>query len=170
MVVCKEIALKGVNLETGGTLTEGGKVVFAKCSAHQGSENGTDLGCVVKSPGASGGTVETNGFKGQLVLSGGVVLAKIEPTGTDFVTLRLEECALTEANPVRGVLYFRDVYGATTHATTHFIDQSIETALYVGAHSSKKLEVTRIDGTPTVSLAGSHLILGWSAMDALGQG
>ena len=134
---------------------------------------GTNLGCLVKSPGASKGTVETNKGKGLLVLHNNntEVLTRIEPAAlevetADFAILRFEECALTEVNPVRGVLYIKDTRGeATIHKVRHLIAEGASTALYLGAHSAKKLETTKVDGSAWVKLAGAHNGLDWAAMD-----
>ncbi len=173
-VTCTGVTLKGISLEEEGTLTEGGKVALTGCSLYSGPgvlDGVTE--CTVKSSGAPVGTVETGELKGELVLhelagGGKEVLAKIEPKTAEgiLVTFRLEECALPENNLVRGVLYLKDGLGqATTHAVKHLVEQGPLTLLYVGAHSAKQLEVTKIDGSVWVSLTGADQGLHWGATE-----
>src|SRR6476469_6336932 len=198
VVTCGTFTLNGVSLETGGKLTEGGKVVFGECGVYKTAPLTGDYmpKCSVKSPGAATGTVETNEGKGELVLHtfathepGKVelkeVLTKIEPkagpTG-NFATLRFEgaECVLPEGNQVHGTL-FAQVWealvkekkkplpcdkNATKHQLEHLIVEGPLTALYVGGHSAKQLEVTKILGSAWILLAGAHKDLHWAAMDA----
>jgi hypothetical protein len=172
-VQCTVFTLKGVNLETGGKLTEGGKVVFTGCKAFEDKAATKEYTkCTVKSAGATAGTVETNEGKGELVLLGGQVLTKVEPkagpTG-NFVTLKFEgvECTLTELNQVHGTLYLKDCEGfATTHKEVHLVEpEPTNTALYLGGHSTKQLEDTKLLGSGWIKLGGAHVNLFWSAMD-----
>ena len=178
-VVCNTFNLVGVHLAAHGRLSHG-KVAFSECEAYSLTELqremlevlGSNLNCLVKSPGAAKGTVETNPGKGELVLhtlagGGTEVLTKIEPLGADFAELKFEECALTELNKVRGVLYIKDSLGeATIHKEKHLIVEGPLTALYLGAHSAMKLDLTKIHGTAWVKLAGApHNGLEWGGMD-----
>ena len=166
-VTCSGVSFKNLNLETSGKLTEGGKAIFTECEAYKETALGENLGCVVKSTGAASGTVETNELKGDLALHEDEVLAKIEPKGENFTTLRLEECALTEVNPVRGTLYIKDgLEQATIHALEHLVEVGPLTALYLGAHSTMKLELTKLDGSIWMKLSGAHNGREWSSMDA----
>jgi len=179
-VVCNTFDLVGVHLGAHDTLSHG-KVKFEGCNAYSltalqvemKEPLGTDLGCLVKSPGANKGVVETNKGKGLLVLHNNntEVLTRIEPAAlagetADFATLRFEECALTEVNPVRGVLYIKDDRGeATTHKERHLIVEGPLTALHLGNHTTMKLELTKILGAAWVELKGAHDGLEWSAND-----
>ena len=171
-ITCHEFSLVNANLEAHGKLSLF-KIRLTGCDAYEnnGTSLGSNLGCRVSSPGAPDGTIETNELKGELVLhtlagGGSEVLWKLEPKGENFLTLRLEECALTEVNVLRGVVFHKDCLGqATTHAEKHLLEQGPLTALYFGAHSAKKLEVTKVDGSVWVKLAGAHAGLEWSGMD-----
>jgi hypothetical protein len=170
LVTCTNPSLKGVNLETGGKLTEGGKIIFSGCKVFD--KSGTEFKCTVKSSGAAAGTVETNELKGQLVLVGTELLTKIEPksgpTG-NFATVRFEgaECPLTEINQLHGTLFVNDCEGfATSHKTKHLIAvEPVNTAMYVGGHSAKQLEVTKILFSIWLKVGGAHAGLDWSGMD-----
>jgi len=172
-VTCTNLALKGVSLEAGGKLTEGGKVVFTGCKVFKTAPLTEEYKCTVKTTGAAAGTVETNELKGGLALLGGEVLTKVEPkagsTG-NFATLRFEgaECVLPELNQVHGTAYFKDCEGfATTHKLKHLFNSVAEfVALFIGGHSAKQLEVTKILGSFWALLAGAHAGLEWSGMDA----
>jgi len=165
-VTCTAFTLKGVNLEVEGKLTEGGKALFTGCAVYDKGTLETAYKCTTKSPGAATGTIETNEIKGVLALhtlggGGTEVLAKVEPkagpTG-NFATLRFEgaECVLPEANVVHGTLYLKDGLGqATTHVLKHLVEQGPLTALYIGGHSAKQLEITKIDGGVWVALGGA---------------
>ncbi len=94
---------------------------------------------------------------------------KIEPkvAGGILGTFRLEGCALPEVSQVRGVVYFKDCLKlAVTHKTKHLLEQAPLTAVYIGAHSAKQLEVTKLHGSIWVKLSGAHAGLDWAAMDA----
>ena len=175
-ITCGKFALNGVNLEVGGKLTEGGKVSFSECAIYKkGTLEEKDTRCTVKSAGAAAGTIETGEGKGELVLIGGVVETKVEPkagpTGT-FATIRFEgaECPYPESNQVHGTLVLKDCLGIpTTHKVTHLVEgDALNTLLYVGGHSAKQLEVTKIHGSAFISLgkgAVDHTGLEWAAMD-----
>jgi hypothetical protein len=187
IITCGNFSLSGVNLEVGGKLTSGGTVNFTECEVYKEFPLGKlDARCTVKSPGAALGTVTATG-KGELVLhktKAGVeeVLTKVEPLLTAkeveekkepskgiFTTIRLEglECPYPEQNVVHGTLFLKDCQGfATTHKLEHLIEANAElTALYVGGHSAKQLEVTKVDGSALIRLKGAHVGLEWSAMD-----
>ena len=166
-VTCTNFTLLNFSLEAHGKLSTGGRTIFTGCDAYKGGILGTNLGCVVKSPGAPDGTIETNELKGELALHAGAeVVVKILALGTDIATLRFEECELTEVNPLRGVIYINDgLAQATTHATRHLIEQHALTRIYLGSHNEKKLSKTKFDGSAWVELTGTHDNLDWSAMD-----
>jgi len=177
-VTCTNFTLKGVHLVPGGKLNETGKVVFTGCKVYKVAPLTEEYKCTVKTVGAAAGTVETNAGKGELVLhevKAGVkeVLTKVEPlTGLEgnFATLRFEgaECVLPELNQVHGTLYLKDCLGfATTHKLEHLVEQGPLTSLYVGGHSAKQLEITRILGSAWISLTGEHAGRDWSAMDVV---
>src|SRR6476469_4120031 len=182
-VTCTAFTLEGVNLELNGKLTEGGKVTFTGCKVYKAAPLTEEYKCTVKSPLAATGTVASGEGKGELVLHTFAkheiakevfeelkkLLTKIEPkagpTG-NFATLRFEgaECPLPEVNQVHGTLYAEDSK-ATMHELEHTIKEGPLTALYVGGHSAKQLEVTKILGEAKIALAGAHVGLHWAALD-----
>jgi hypothetical protein len=173
-LTCTNFSLKGVNLETGGTLTEGGKAVFTGCKIYKKGPLTEEYKCTVKTSGAVIGTIETGELKGDLVLhtlAGGETkaLTRIEPkagpTGS-FGAIRLEgaECVLPEINQLRGTLYLED-QSALVHKVEHLLQGDQQTALYVGGHSAKQLGISKIDASIWVMLAGAHTGLSWSGMD-----
>jgi hypothetical protein len=164
-LTCTNFTTSGIFLKGSGKLSEGGKVVFTGCTV-------SAAGCTVKSPGRATGTVESEEFKGEIVLhelenKTKDVLLKIEPktAGGSFLTLRFEgECSLPESNKLTGTIFFKDCEGfATTHKVKHLIEQGPLTSLSVGADTKEHLE-TGIDGSAWVKLTGAHLNLAWSAM------
>jgi hypothetical protein len=173
-VTCTSFALNGVNLEVSGKLTEGGKATFTGCKLFQSAPLTNEYTeCTVNTAGMAVGTVQTNEFKGQLVLVGTKLLAKIEPkagpTG-NFVSLlfRGAGCALPELNQVHGTFYVKDCENlATTHLEHHLIQEDSEnTGLYIGAHSIEQLLFTNVYGSAWVALTGTgHVGLKWGAMD-----
>jgi hypothetical protein len=172
-ITCPTFELKGLDLEVGGKLTSGGKITFRSCDLYdKGTLEEPDEDCAVKSPGAVAGLIETKELKGELVLVGGALLAKVEPktgsTGT-FATIRIEgpECGYIEVNQVHGVFYAKDCGGfATTHKVKHLIESAAaSTALYIGGHSAGQLANTKIDGSAWVKLGDVHDGLEWSGMD-----
>jgi hypothetical protein len=182
VVTCTGIELKGVFIEPVGKLNEGGKVVFTGCKLYKEKLLVGLYPCTVKTAGAAAGTVETGEGKGALALhefkneKGEVekeVLTKVEPkagpTGS-FATLRFEgtECPFPEQNQVHGTLYLKDcLHLAVIHKKEHLVESNAAlTALYVGGHSAKQLEITKILGSIWVRLGAAHKELEWSAMDA----
>src|SRR6476469_3308628 len=170
-VTCTNFTLKEVFLEPVEKLSEKGKVVFTGCKVYETAPLTKEYKCTVKTAGAAAGTVESNEGKGLLELVEGEVLTRIEPlagpTG-NCATLRFEgaECILPELNQVHGTLFVKDCQGfATTHKLEHLIESAKQTALYVGGHSAKQLEVTKILGSAWISLTGAHAGLEWSGMD-----
>jgi hypothetical protein len=164
-VTCTTLfSMTNMVLQGEGKLFEGAKVTFTGCTVTQG-----DITCLVKSPGAALGTIETNELKGELVLhTGGVVLVKIEPKSATagFVTLHFEgeECLLPLLNKISGVLFLKDCENkAETFAVKHLIEQGPLTSLTVGADTAEHLE-TSIDGSAWVSLGGAHTGQEWRAM------
>jgi hypothetical protein len=124
----------------------------------------------VKSPVAAEGTIESRELKGALVLVEGQVQVKIEPISlaSSLATIRFDgfECVLTEVNQLRGVIYIKDCLGfATTHKLRHLIEAGSSTLLYIGGHSAKQLEITKLLGSTFVELGGAHEGLEWSGMD-----
>jgi hypothetical protein len=171
-ITCTNFTLSGVNLEAGGTLTTGGKVVFTGCGVyHSAPLTEPFKECEVKTAGTAFGTIETGKGKGKLELVGTKLLTRIEPeagsTGT-FASLQFNEtCVLTSPSVVHGTLFLEDCEGlATTHALKHLVqaDQT-NSALYVGGHSTKQLEVTKLLGSGWILLTGAHKGLKFSAMD-----
>jgi hypothetical protein len=173
-ITCTNFELVGVNLETGGKLTTGGKVKFTGCEAYLSGTLTTALGCNVQSKGQPVGTIETNSLKGELILhileAGKTeVLMKLDPevAGGPFATILTEECILPESNPVKGVLYLKDGENrATTHVTKHLIEQGLLTSLFVGTDNKEHLE-TSLDGSAWVKLNGAHKALEWAGAFAL---
>jgi len=175
-LTCTSLSFSGINLEAGGKLTEGGKIVFTGCKLYKEASLIGEYKCTVKTTGAPVGTIESNGLKGDLVLhtpAGGKTkaLIRIEPTGGptgNFATFRFEgaECVVPEINSIHGTIYVKDGEEFTlVHKIKHLIEGDPVTALYVGGHLEKQLEVTKIDGSAWVMLAGAHTGLAWSGMD-----
>ena len=170
-VTCTEFTLNGVNLETGGKLTEGGKTTFKGCKVFKTAPLAEEYKCTVKTGTSAAGTIETNEFKGELVSVGTKLLIKVEPlagpTG-NFATLKFEgaECVLPTPVQIHGTIFLEDCESlATTHAVKHlFQAEPISTALYMGAHSTKQLEVDKLLGSIWIKLAGVHTGLKWAAM------
>jgi len=177
-VTCTDPTFKGIYLEAKGKLTEGGKAIFTGCKVYKKAPLTEEYKCTVKSPSAATGTIETGELKGELVLIESELQAKIEAkTGLtgNLATLRFEgsECVLTELNQIHGDVYIKDCEGfARTHKPKHLIESNgNSTNLYIGGHSAKQLEVTKILGSAWVKLANdgigsNHLELDWSGMDA----
>jgi hypothetical protein len=171
-LTCTNLALKGVNLELGGKLTEGGKIIFTGCKIYRTAPLTEEYKCTAKTSGAAAGTIETGELKGELTLVGTELVTKIEPkagpTGT-FATLRFEgaECPLPELNQLHGTAFFKDCQSfQTTHKLEHLIESvSALVAIFTGGHSAKQLEVTKILGSFWVFLTGVHAGLEWSGMD-----
>jgi hypothetical protein len=175
-VTCNYLSLEETELELGGKLTEGGKVIFTGCGVYKKAPLSEPFPCTVKSPGVAVGRIETGELKGELVLhdlSGGgkQVLAKIQSKagleGT-IVTLRFEGagCPLPESITVHGTLYLKDFHNqATVHKLDHLVEQGPLTSLYLGTHSANQLAVTKILGNALVYLFGFHIGLEWGAMD-----
>jgi hypothetical protein len=169
---CTNFELKGANLEAGGKLTEGTKITFTGCKVYKTAPLTEPFECTVRSTGAAVGTVELGEVKGGLALVGAKLLLKVEPkagpTGS-FATVRFEgeKCVLPEVNQVHGTVYLEDCENkATTHLVKHLLQaEPLNTAMYVGGHSAKQLEVTKILGSVWVMLAGAHAGLSWAAMD-----
>ena len=172
-ITCTNLALVGVNLELGGTLTEGGQVLFENCEAYAGGALGTALECEIHSPETAPGSgdILTLPGKGGLVLhtlagGGTELLTKLEPlagpTGA-FAHIEALECALPEVNEVHGVLYIKDCeLKAEVHAVKHLIEQGALTSLWVGADTAEHLE-TSIIGSAWVKLGGAtHTGLEWA--------
>jgi hypothetical protein len=170
LLVCKGIALLGAFFVANGNVGAGMKILQSACIVQNSKEE--ELKCTVKTTGASAGTIETNELKGELVLVGSELLTRIEPisgpTGT-IATIRFEgeACVLPELNQLHGTLYLKDSEGfATTHKVKHLFESSAaSTALYVGGHSAKQLEITKILGGIWISLGSGHVGLPWSGMD-----
>jgi hypothetical protein len=171
-ITCTNFTVSKVHLSANGKLSEGGKVVFTGCGVYKEAPLKEPIaGCEVKTLGTAFGTIESKEGKGELVLIGTKLLTKIEPlagpTGT-FASLEFSaSCVLTSPSLVHGTLYVEDCLGqATTHVVKHLIqaDQT-NTALYIGGHSAKQLEKTKVLGSAWVLLKGAHEGLKWSAMD-----
>jgi hypothetical protein len=171
LLLCTNFVLVGVFIEPVEKLNEGGKVSFTGCKVLNNKEEEA-YKCTVKTAGAAAGTIETGEAKGLLELIGGVVKTKIEPktgpTGT-FAAIRFEgsECVIPEINQVHGTIVLEDCLGdPTTHLLEHLLQADpVNTLLYVGGHSLKQLEITKLLGSIWVFLAGAHKGLFWSAMD-----
>ena len=170
-VTCSGFELVGVNLEAGGTLTNGGKVKFTGCEAYETAPLTGALGCHVHSAGQTSGNVLTAEGKGTLALhtltgGGTEVLTKLEPkTGTTFATFLTEKCVVPETNPVNGVLYLKDCEKkALTHEVKHLVEQGPLTSLFVGSDTAEHLE-TSLSGSGWVKLGGAHAGLKFAAMD-----
>jgi len=170
-LTCTGFTPAGVELVLGGKLNEVGKVIFTGCKVFKTAPLSEEYKCTVKTTKAPTGTIESNEFKGELVLIADELQARIEPkagpTG-NFSTLRFEgpECVLPELNQLHGTLYLKDGQGLqVTHKLEHLIQPGSSTALYIGGHSAKQLEVTKMLGSAWITLAGVHSGLEWSGMD-----
>jgi len=169
-ITCTSFTPKGINLETGGKVAEGGKMVYTGCKAYKTAPLTEEYKCTVKSSGVAAGTIETNELKGVLVSGESEALMKVEPlTGPtgNFATVRFEgaECVIPEVNQVHGTIYFKDGEGSLTkHKLEHLIEADKKTALYVGGHSAKQLEVTKVLGSAWFPLAGEHVGLEWGVL------
>jgi hypothetical protein len=167
-ITCTSMSLKGVSLEVLGTLTEGGKAVFAGCEAYGKGPLTEALGCHVHSTGKAAGTVETSELKGATLLhevKAGETepVVKIEPkTGETLATFLTEECVMPESNPVRGKLFLRDCEKkAPVHLVRHlFASHESLTKLWIGAHSAEHLS-TFVEGSDWIKLTGSHFGMEW---------
>src|SRR6476469_5341763 len=170
-LTCTAFTFKGTFLEAGGKVAEGGKMVYTGCKVYKTAPLTEEYKCTVKSSGTAAGTVETNEGKGALALVEGEVQMKIEPTTGptgNFATLRFEgaECPLPELNQFHGTIYLKDCQGALTkHALEHLVEASASTLLYIGGHSTKQLEVTKMLGSFWLRLVGAHAGLDWAALD-----
>src|SRR6476469_7711981 len=169
-ITCTSFTLTNFNLEIGGKLTEGGKATYTGCKVYKTAPLTEEYKCTVKTTGAAVGTIETNENKGQLTLNEGELQMKIEPkagpTG-NFATLRFEgaECVLPELNQLHGTIYFKDGEGSLTkHKLEHLIEASKSSLLYIGGHSGKQLEVTKILGNAWFSLTAEHNGLEWGVL------
>jgi len=158
----------GLNLEVGGKLTEGGKVIFTGCKVYKQAPLKEEYKCTVRSFIEKVGTIESNELKGKLELVESELLAKIEPIAgigpLAEIWFEGPECVLPEVNRVRGVVYVKDEE-ATKHQREHLISASPSTALYIGGHSAKQLEVTKLLGSIGVELGGAHAGLDWAVLD-----
>jgi hypothetical protein len=178
VITCTNLTLKETSIEPVGKVT-GGKVVFTGCAAYKKVPLGEPVTkCTVKTTGAAAGTVETATGKGELQLhevsaTEKEVVTRIEPAvggleGT-LATLRLEggECEYPEQVVVHGALYLKDCQKlALKLGVKHLVEDLVKlTSLYLGGHSAKQLEITKIKGSAWIKLAGAHAGLEWSAMD-----
>jgi hypothetical protein len=162
-VTCTGVSVKGASLAAEGKLNEGGKAIFTGCKVFKKAPLSEEYACTVKTAGAATGTVETGEAKGGLVKVGTEKVLKIEPkagpTGT-FATLRFEgaSCPLPESNAVHGTLYLIDCKGLwEVHGVEHLVEPvAAITALYIGGHSAKQLEVTKVLGSWWMFLIGEH--------------
>jgi hypothetical protein len=171
-ITCTGLDLVGANLEANGKLTEGFKIDLLGCKVYEQAPLTKEYKCTVQSPGAAVGLIVSEELKGELVLVGTKLLLRIEPkagpTGK-FKTIQFEGevCPLPLTNVLHGTLYLEDCEGfATTHKVKHLLQaEPTNTALYIGGHSAKQLEVTKMLGSFWVKLAGAHVGLAWSGMD-----
>jgi len=167
-VSCTNFELVGINLETEGKLTPGGKVKFTGCEAYGKGVLEEPLGCKVHSSGQPVGTVLTGEGKGELLLhtiEPGVteLVTKLEPkVGEIFATFLTEGCVIPESNPVKGKLFLKDCeLHAEVHQIKHLIVQGPLTSMWVGSDTAEHLE-TSIDGSGLISMglglswAGKH--------------
>lgn len=184
-LTCTNFELAGVNLEAGGRLTEGGKVVFTGCEFYGKGSLEKPLNCKVHTTGKATGTIETNALKGELVLhelagGGTELLTKIEPKeGNTFATVLVTEsetCWFEEKAVIRGKLFIKDCSSIveekcenkmTSHLVKHLIVEGPLTSLWVGADSKEHLE-TSVDGGAWVKLGnsgiGEHQGLKWAGI------
>lgn len=172
-MVCTSTELIGMNLETSGTLTTGGKIRLSGCRLYSGTFTGalsnvlttTSLPCTIREGGEPAGTIVTEKLKGKLTLhEESAVLTEIVPeSGTAFFFLHFEgsECSFPEEDPIRGVLRLRDGAGkALSHAVKHLLEEGPGTELTLGT-----APVTLL-GSIWVLLGGPHVGLSWAAMDS----
>lgn len=169
-LTCTNFELIGVNLESGGKITNGGRVKFTGCEMYGKGSLEEALGCKLHSTGEAIGTIKTNALKGELVLheleAGGTErLMKIEPEiGTSFVTVVMEGCFFGELVPIVGSFLLKDGESkAEVHQVKHLIEPSPLSSLYIGLHTPEHL-LSSIDASAWVMLGGAHLGLKWSVM------
>jgi hypothetical protein len=172
-ITCTNLMFKNFSLEASGKLTAGGKAVFFGCGVYKSAPLSEPYQCTVRSPGSAAGRIETNELKGELVLVGGKLRAKVEPlAGLTGIIVTLEfngpECPLPEINQVHGSVYIKDCEGLeTSHLLLHLIEPDKElTSLYIGKHSVEQLTITKPLGSAWAFLVGEHALLKWAAMDA----
>jgi hypothetical protein len=169
-ITCTNFTVSKIHLAALCKLTSG-ELVFTGCGVYKEAPLKEPIaGCEVKTGGAFG-TVETKELKGELVLLGTKLVVKLEPvagpTGTIASLQFGQTCVLTSPSVVHGTLYLEDCEGLmTNHAVKHLVQSDqVNTALYLGGHSAKQLEKTKVLGSAWVLLKGSHAGLKWSAMD-----
>ena len=178
-ITCTGFELVGINLEIGGTLTNGSKVRYTGCEAYETAPLTGPLACHVHSAGQSVGTILTAELKGELVLHTFFdepkpgekvelkeILTKLEPkTGTTFATFLTEKCVVPETSPINGKLFLKDGEKiATTHAVKHLFEQGPLTSLWVGSDTAEHLE-TSLAGSGWIKLGGAHAGLKFAAFD-----
>ena len=108
-ITCTGFELVGINLEIGGTLTNGSKVRYTGCEAYETAPLTGALGCHVHSLAQAVGTVLTTQLKEQLILheikfGEKEVLIKLGPTTgtTTFATFLTEKCVVSESTQSTG--------------------------------------------------------------------
>ena len=169
LVTCNAFAFTSLFFAAAGQFIAAGAILLSGCVLVNHKEE--KYNCTVKTGGSAVGTIKTGELKGGLVLVGSELLMKLEPTlgpTGNFATMRFEgaECPLPESNQLHGTLYLKDAQGfATKHKLEHLLESASPTALYIGGHSAKQLEITKIQGSIWVLLGGEHKGLEWSAMD-----
>ena len=175
-LTCTNVTAKETFLTAAGTVT-GGKVVFTGCKVYETAPLTKEFECTINSVGAAAGTVETAEVKGELQLhtkkdGTKLLVTRIEPKvgGLEGTLASLKfsgpTCVLPNAI-VHGALYLKDCEGfETTHKLRHLVEDLGElTSLYIGGHSAKQLERTKIIGSAWIKLGGAHAGLEWSGMD-----
>jgi hypothetical protein len=155
-ILCTGASLVGVQLETGGKLTEGGKAKITGCETFL---NGTlSAVCVPKSFGQANGTVASEEVKGQLGLFGFKKLIQIQPkTGENFAVLRFGgECPLPESVPIKGTLFIKDCFNIETSSLDHLIEvDNAESHIFAISDTAEH----------KVELHGSVLVMIWDLVD-----
>lgn len=173
--------LIGVNLETEGKLTTGGKVEFTGVTTElKGKLSGPCKPLGTLNNDTTLGVITSNGGKGELVLhTGGVGVTKIQPeTGITFGNLFFgEECSLPEEVPVITAvkltvegkevldvgngLVIKDPSGIGNLNINHEITElSGLTELYTISVTPEHKAV--VEGSATVRLIETHLGLEWN--------
>ncbi len=166
LVTCTGFTTIGIFLEGAGKMTEGGKVKFTGCTAETNGE--LNANCNLSSGGEPVGTILTNGVKGQLVLSEGVGLTKIEPStaGGPFATLKMSAlCPVGTSLPINGVIYLKDCEGKLeTHLVKHLLEVAKPpTEVWVTNNNNAEHKVTLL-GSGWYFLTGAHAGLAWGGM------
>jgi hypothetical protein len=159
-LLCTAATLIGIHLEKEGTLTNGGKIHFEGCIFY--IDGVLNAKCKPHSAGAADGLLTTNALKGLLVLAGGKIRSRVEPSvGENYVTINMgSECPIGELVPIRGKLFLEDSE-IGVHKVQHlFKEDPVNTHIWV-LNLTMEHKAT-LDGSAEVFLTGPHLNKEWS--------